>query len=356
MGEVRERRLKDGKKTYFIDYLVSGRRFRKIIGPRKDLAELALKDIEVKIARNELGFLDNDATLDQLFSDFRKFSQTNHTPSTTRRYTEVINNFTTFLKTERPHLTRLSQLNSALFEDYKGYRLNGQSENGNGHRSAKAHTVNFEIEVFRTVFNFGIERGLLNKNPTRGVRPLKERTPKLPRFLSEDESRSLLENCGEELYPVFFTFLNTGMRRDELRYLEWKDIDFERKVVKVRYKDDWHPKSDEREIPINAALYNLLKRMRDQTSGTGYVFRDNGKIWPTNKLRRKLMQVTRRCGLPDVTKLHTLRHTFAAHLAMKSVDLPTIQKLMGHADIQTTMIYVHLQKDHLAGAVDKLSF
>ena len=45
-----------------------------------------------------------------------------------------------------------------------------------------------------------------------------------------------------------------------------------------------------------------------------------------------------------------------SHLVMKGVDLPTVQKLMGHSDIKTTMIYAHLAPDHLAGAVDKLSF
>ena len=68
------------------------------------------------------------------------------------------------------------------------------------------------------------------------------------------------------------------------------------------------------------------------------------------------MKTTARCGFPDVTKIHSLRHTFASHLVMKGVDLPTVQKLMGHADIQTTMIYAHLAPDHLVEAVDKLDF
>ena len=58
----------------------------------------------------------------------------------------------------------------------------------------------------------------------------------------------------------------------------------------------------------------------------------------------------------DVTKIHTLRHTFASHLVMKGVDLPTVQKLLGHSDIQTTMIYSHLAQDHLNDAINKLDF
>ena len=68
------------------------------------------------------------------------------------------------------------------------------------------------------------------------------------------------------------------------------------------------------------------------------------------------MRITKKCSFPDVTKLHTLRHTFASHLVMKGVDLPTVMKLMGHADIQTTMIYSHLADEHVDKAVEKLDF
>ena len=74
------------------------------------------------------------------------------------------------------------------------------------------------------------------------------------------------------------------------------------------------------------------------------------------KLRQDVINIAKRAGLEGLTKVHTFRHTFASHLVMCRVDLPTIQKLLGHADIQTTMIYAHLAPDHLAGAVDKLKF
>ena len=92
-----------------------------------------------------------------------------------------------------------------------------------------------------------------------------------------------------------------------------------------------------------------------QNSETNLVFHNGkGKPIPNNKLRIQLMRVAKKCGFPDVTKIHSLRHTFASHLVMKGVDLPTVKKLMGHADISTTMIYSHLSADHLVNAVDKL--
>jgi site-specific recombinase XerD len=74
------------------------------------------------------------------------------------------------------------------------------------------------------------------------------------------------------------------------------------------------------------------------------------------KLRRQLIRIAEKAKINNLTKLHSLRHTYASHLVMKGVDLPTIQKLMGHSDIQTTMIYSHLAPDHLADAVERLEF
>ena len=68
------------------------------------------------------------------------------------------------------------------------------------------------------------------------------------------------------------------------------------------------------------------------------------------------MWITKESGFPDVTKLHSLRHTFASHLVMSGVDLPTVKKLMGHSDIETTMIYSHLADEHVDKAVEKLEF
>jgi site-specific recombinase XerD len=87
-----------------------------------------------------------------------------------------------------------------------------------------------------------------------------------------------------------------------------------------------------------------------------YVFKVKAAGRSRNWMREQLIKIATKAGISDLTKLHTLRHTFASHLVMKGVDLPTVMKLMGHSDIQTTMIYAHLAPDHLAGAVNKLDF
>jgi len=180
-----------------------------------------------------------------------------------------------------------------------------------------------------------------------------------PRFLTVEECQRLLEACPSDLHPVYFTFLNTGMRKAELEHLEWDDIDSTRRKIRIRRKESWQPKTGEREIPMNDALHELLRDLREKNVGgvnSNYIFSapDGGKL--KTKLREKLIRIAQKAGIEGLTRVHTLRHTFASHLVMSGVDLPTVKKLMGHSDIQTTMIYAHLSPDHLSDAVNKLPF
>jgi integrase len=340
--------LRERNGTYFADYRINGRRFRKKLGRSKRIAELALKDIEVKVAKGELGFESKDGDLEQIFQEYYKYSQTNHAPSSQKRFRGIIFNFKTFLASF-PYLTKASHLTPKLFEDYKAYRKE---------KGAANKTVNNELTTLGTVFALAAQWGYATTNPVKGITRLKEDDHKKPRFLSEKECQVLLENCGPELYPIFFTLLNTGMRKGELEHLEWSDVDFGRRKIKLRVKENWQPKTTEREIPINDALLRVLTEHKAKSKGNcPYVFLEKGKgPYEPNSLRKKLIAVTKKCGLSDVTKIHSLRHTFASHLVMKGVDLPTIKKLMGHSDIETTMIYSHLADEHVDKAVEKLKF
>lgn len=284
-------------RVYYIDYRLAGRRIRRRIGPSRRLADLALKDIEVKIARNELGFPaeEDGHTFGEFFSHYMEFCGVNHSPATTQRYKAIVDNFLSFLEKTRPEISQVSQLSPNIFDDYKIYRKKQLvMPNGEGvdlsnpspyaKRGAKANTINMELGTLRTIFNQGIKWGHLKKNPTEGVEMLKVTDAKPPRFLTQEESKKLLENCGEKLYPVFFTFLNTGMRLSELLNLEWSDIDFQRRKIKIQRKPFWSPKTGEREIPMNAGMYVLLQNLKEEKSpGTSLVFpTGNGKGYKKN--------------------------------------------------------------------------
>jgi len=357
MGSIYKRRG-----SWYVDTRLQGRRYRKRVGKSKHLAELALKDLELKAERNQLGFLERkEIPLSAFLDEFRTYSQANHRPATVARYKAVVQNFSQFVQ-ERTKLHRLSQITVDTLEKYKIHRRSVPVARNGGDpgrvtgravgQGAKGYTINFELGALRTMFNLAVKWGYLEKNPISGIRFLKTDDSKSRRWLTEEECRALLEFSSDEDRPIFLTFLNTGMRRAELVNLEWKDIDFEKRTLRIQRKSFWLPKTGEREIPLNddalLALHQLPRR------GNFVFAKKSGGSLDADNLRVRLIRTAQRAGIPDLTELHALRHTFASQLLMSGVDIPTVQKLMGHNRVETTMIYTHQTPDHLRSAVAKL--
>lgn len=366
MGRIYKR-----ENVWYLDIRYSGRRLRKRLGKSKRIAELALKDAEVKIAKEEFGFTKKDIPITELINLFLQYSHTNHRLNTTKRYQAAINHFSRFLKREYPEVKLASQISPNLVESYKSFRRN-TLVNPNGmpvrsekdikeytRKGARARTVNLEVESIKTMLNMAVQWEHVENNPLKVVKALKDDDKKPLRCLDVEECKLFLDKCSAELFPVYFTFLSTGMRKAELENLQWADVDFARRKLLIRAKVDWNPKTANREIPISDELYNVIRDLKAKSRkvrNSDLVFTVKNSGHSHNRLRRELIKIATDAGIEDLTKLHTLRHTFASHLIMSGVDLPTVQKLMGHSNIQTTMIYAHLTPDHLAEAVNKLKF
>jgi len=358
MGVTYER---DG--VHYVDLYVQGRRIRKKAGKSKKLAELLLKDLELKAERGQLGFLDRkEISIKDFFEEFRQYSQANHRPASQARYRAVVQNFQRFIQTAT-QCNKISQISIDVIEKYKIHRRSVPvARNGAKaervrkeavSQGAKGYTVNFEITALKTIFNLAIQWKYLEKNPASGVKLLKTDDSKQRRFLSESECKRLLDDAEKEDYPVFALFLNTGMRRAELVNLEWSDIDFRKGMIKIQRKSFWLPKTGEREIPMNETAQEILMKLPKRGN---FVFTDEkGQKLNPDLLRKRLADAAKKAKIENLTEIHALRHTFASQLIANGVDLPSVQKLMGHADIQTTMIYTHQTTDHLKNAIAKLN-
>lgn len=353
-------------KTWYLDLRVKGQRIRKRVGTSKKVAELALKDAEVKIARDEFGFSSRDISIDRLIEQFLEYNRTNHRETTVSRYRAVTDHFQRYLADKRPNVVAISQLTPEVIEGYKAFRRdewinpNGKKPSRDSARKgARTRTVNLELDGLKTMFNLAMRWGYLRENPVNQVKPLKADDREPARFLTLEECSKLLEAATAQLRDIYFVFLNTGMRKSELENLQWADIDLARRRILIRPKADWKPKTNGREIPMSDDIHDLLSDMRSKSKSTGptdYVFPVKSKGRSGNWLRTELIRTARKAGITDLTKIHTLRHTFASHLVMQGVDLPTVGKLMGHSDIETTMIYAHLAPEHLEKAVARLPF
>jgi site-specific recombinase XerD len=157
--------------------------------------------------------------------------------------------------------------------------------------------------------------------------------------------------------------VNTGIREGERARLKIEDIDLKNKRLLIRSSKA----KDYRVIPMNEEVERVLKLMKENyippySSSVKWLHRKehqkeyvfcNEDGSPVMKIKRAFRNACRKAELKNVSP-HTLRHTFASHLIMSGVDIRTVQRLLGHKSISTTMVYSHLTEDHLARSVEKL--
>ena len=87
--------------------------------------------------------------------------------------------------------------------------------------------------MIKALLNWGIDQGLVSDNPIKKVKKIRGPEKKTIEFLTKDEIVDLLKHSTLTFYPIFFVYLKTGLRKGELIHLEWTDIDFPRKQIRV---------------------------------------------------------------------------------------------------------------------------
>jgi integrase len=178
-------------------------------------------------------------------------------------------------------------------------------------------------------------------------------------YLLPAECEVLLSHTTGVIQEMALMALRTGMRQGELRGLQWSSVDWLTRSVAVKHsRDDYRkilvsPKSNRtRHIPLDADVYTMLyQRKKD----SGYVFHAiEGRPFTNDRLSAAMRKLCKKAGLRKIG-WHTLRDTFASHLAMRGVPLPVIKELMGHATITTTMRYAHVAPSTLRAAIEMLN-
>ena len=145
---------------WYLSYYRNGKRVRKKVGRSKKLTGLVLKDLEVKIAKNRVGW---EEITDTGFCDFREkyleYLKENTRPTTYVRYRKALQRFTDFLENCDAALAELSQISFHLIEEYKKQRS----------RAVKPLTVNVELKVLKALYNYAIKCKCARENPVRSV-------------------------------------------------------------------------------------------------------------------------------------------------------------------------------------------
>lgn len=167
------------------------------------------------------------------------------------------------------------------------------------------------------------------------------------RYLSIKELRKLIENIPDKEFADLCLFsAYTGLRSGEIIRLKGKDIDDPEGFLRVSMEQK---NRTEARIPINEPAREILNQYNPSKNEP--IFRFRTVQWISQLFR----EYANNAGLTN-KRFHDLRHTFASHLAMKGEDLKSIQELMRHKVISSTMVYAKVSPDHLKKVSNSLNY
>jgi integron integrase len=239
-----------------------------------------------------------------------------------------------------------------------------------------ASTQNQALAALRFLYDVVLQQPL---ERVQDIRPA-QRSRHVPVVLSPSEVRALLSRLGSRLSLCAAIMYGSGLRVSETVTLRVKDVDFDRREIIVR-----EGKGDkDRRTPLAESCAPLLERwiraqlprfgadLRAEVRTTGlsaalerkypnaasewrwrYVFAATRTFRSPDGIRRRhhlhesvlqraIKEAAHAAGLAKRVTCHSLRHSFATHLLESGADIRTVQELLGHADVRTTMIYTHV--------------
>jgi len=216
-------------------------------------------------------------------------------------------------------------------------------------------SIRRNVSAARTYFRFLLADGHVLRDPTERLEtPKRWRT--LPQVLTVAEIRTLLDAPSLD-DPLFFRdrallelAYGAGLRVSEWITVGTRDVLLAEGLVRVFGKG-----AKERLVPIGraaiAAVAIYLRELRprlERGSGRGALFL-SARGEPLSRMGawKILRRYVERAGIAKAVSPHTLRHSFATHLLEGGADLRAVQEMLGHADISTTQIYTHVDREYL---------
>ena len=239
----------------------------------------------------------------------------------------------------------------------------------------------------KTCLNEAERQGYIQKNWCKLVTLPKKEDNKEVKVLTKQEQEKFLEAIkGHELELLYIVALGTGLRIGEILGLKWSDIDFKNNELHVNrslqkaaiYEDDKivryevqettpKTKNSLRTIPVPQNIIKkliahkkeqneLILLLQEEYDNKNFVFCNKlGKPIEDKRPGRNLKTILTSISIEPI-KFHALRHTYATRLFEAGIPPKTVQHLMGHSDIETTMnIYTHVMKEQKLEAIEKIN-
>jgi site-specific recombinase XerD len=185
--------------------------------------------------------------------------------------------------------------------------------------------------------------------------PKEEKT--LPKIISREELTDLFTACSNPKHRVMFRLMySSGLRRCELIRLTPEDIDTKDGKCRIRVLNGKGRK--DRYTILSGKVLEELREYYTSCRPRGYLFngRIKGEPMSNEGLRHALNAAVKKAGIRKEVNMHVLRHCFATHCIEHGMSIKTLQYLMGHSTVHTTMIYLHISEvplEHAFSPIDK---
>lgn len=172
--------------------------------------------------------------------------------------------------------------------------------------------------------------------------PAIEKDQKLPVVLNGSEVKALMAACKLLKHRLIIGLCyGCGLRCSEVRNLQLGDVDLERGMLHVKQGKG----SKDRCIPLGKMLCRGIAQYISAQHPRKYLFEGNQEECMSQRGTQWVVsQAVKRAGVRKEVHTHTLRHSYATHLLEQGVNILIIKELLGHAHIETTMVYLHIAK------------
>src|ERR671916_1984599 len=304
----------------------------------KRLAEAWLRDVLDQARRGSLpGMVRTGATFADAAAEFLRYAadERDCKPSTLRDYRSIV----------EAHL--VPRFGAERIEDITLAMIEAWRASFGPHLAAR--TKNKWLVVLHGIFRRAQTVWKLPINPAAGIEKHRQRSSGDIDVFSPEEVLALVRAAGDaQDAAIYLTAAFTGLRRGELLALRWRDVDFVGQAIRVRASyaggQVTSPKSGKvRSVPMAPDVASALAGLGQRERWTGdddlFFVGTVGSHVDGSALRRRYVDSLRRAGLRPL-RFHDLRHTFGTRMIAKA-DIRRVQEWMGHADVQTTMKYLH---------------
>jgi integrase len=338
-------RIRPRGNIYYLDYYLDGERFVESTHTSDwATAEIVRKDTEAKIT---LGLFDIHPNkkkniafskfIEKYFDNIKSVKK----PSTIKNERSAAKIFLNMVGDKN-----MKDYNSENLDRFKSRMLD------EGKSPAYFNALRRDLHV---MFNKAITWEYLDKNPFDKLKKLPEDEQRLA--LEDNEVKKIFDELNKDINDptkirfkadnvrykhLFNILLNTGMRLEEALSLDMAHVVLdpeEGKIMVVKTKS-----KKNRDIPIITIVRESLMALGP----------DLLKGIRASAASHRFKSLCRRAGLEEHFKLHSLRHTFATNVYQKSGDIYATQKLLGHSDIKTTLIYAKTSMGTLRNTINKL--